>query len=98
MKIKREIKNTSNYLKAIADPARLSVLSMLAEKEMYVGQMIKLLKIEPTLLSHHLSILKDVGLIIGTRKGKPVLYKLNPKAKIRGKNPGIQLGGSKFIF
>ncbi len=98
MKIKREIKNTSKYLKAIADPARLSVITNLAEKEMYVGQMIKILKIEPTLLSHHLAILKDVGLIIGTRKGKPVLYKLNPEVKVRGKKVGVKLGESKFIF
>ncbi len=98
MKIKREIKNTSKYLKAIADPARLSVIDALTKKEIYVGQMIKLLKIEPTLLSHHLAILRGIGLIIGTRKGKPVLYKLNPKVKVSGKNAGIKLGDSKFIF
>jgi len=98
LKIKREIKNTSKYLKAIADPARLSVITSLAEKEIYVGQIKKMLKIEPTLLSHHLSVLRDVELVLSKREGKRVLYKLNPKAKIRGKNPGIKLGESKFIF
>jgi len=98
MKIKREIKNTVKYLKAIADPARLSVITSLTEKEFYVGQIKKMLKIEPTLLSHHLSILKDTRVVKSTREGKRVLYKLNPKVRIRGKNPGIKLGESKFIF
>jgi DNA-binding transcriptional ArsR family regulator len=98
MKIKSQISKTSKSLKSIADPARFAVIALLMKKEMYVGEIKKSLKIEATLLSHHLSILKDSGLVIAKREGKRVLYKLNPKLKIRGKARGIKLGDSKFIF
>jgi ArsR family transcriptional regulator len=98
LKIKRAIQINTKFLKALADPARLSIIDVLLQKDTYVGNMISRLKIEPTLLSHHLSILKSVGLVTATRHGKQVLYKLAPKVKIPGKNKGVKLGGSKFIF
>ena len=87
-----------SFLKAVSDPSRLTVLFMLLKKDVYVGEIVKKLKIEPTLLSHHLSVLRNEGFVQSKREGKRVLYKLNPKVKVRGKNPGFNLGGCKLIF
>ena len=76
MKNKNKKTESSNILKALSDPTRLSVLEMLLEKDTYVSEFIKVLKIEPTLLSHHLSILRNEDLIKSTRMGKTVLYQL----------------------
>ena len=98
MKISKQIAANSKALKAVSDSARLTVLQALLKKNVYVGEFIKSLKIEPTLLSHHLSILRSEGLVESKREGKRVLYKLNPKVKIRGKNPGLNLGLCKLTF
>ena len=88
----------SQALKALSDSTRLSVLEILLERDAYVSEFIETLKIEPTLLSHHLSILRDHGLIEAHRQGKTVLYKITPETKISGKTKGLNLGVCKLIF
>src|ERR1700722_12301721 len=65
---------------ALADPARLRVLSILAaspEGEVCVCDFVKPLdKSQPT-VSHHLKILSEAGLVQGDRRGKWVWYSLN---------------------
>jgi ArsR family transcriptional regulator len=98
MKFKSKTLKISNGLKALSDPSRLSVVLLLFEKEKYVGELNKVLKIEPTLLSHHLSILRDTGFIQSRRQGKRVLYRLNPAARLTGKNKGLKFGSCKIVF
>ena len=65
---------------ALADPARLRVLSMLAAApggEVCVCDfVVPLGKSQPT-VSHHLKILSEAGLVRGERRGKWVWYSLN---------------------
>jgi ArsR family transcriptional regulator len=96
MKIKQS--GCSQVLKALSDPTRLAVLEILLEKETYVSEFIDYLNIEPTLLSHHLSILRGEGLIKANRRGKTVLYKLVDGVKIKGKNKGLNLGKCRLVF
>ncbi len=98
MKSKKKGIHCSQILKALSDSTRLSVIKFLLEKDTYVSEFIDTLKIEPTLLSHHLSILRAKGLIQATRQGKTVLYKIAPNMKIRGKNKGLLLDGCKLVF
>ncbi len=67
---------------ALADPARLRVLSMLAgaaNGEVCVCEFVEPLgKSQPT-VSHHLKVLGDAGLIRGDRRGKWVWYSLVPE-------------------
>jgi len=66
---------------ALADPARLRVISMLAAAEggeVCVCDLVKPLgKSQPT-VSHHLKVLGDAGLVVGDRRGKWVWYSLVP--------------------
>ena len=65
---------------ALADPARLRILSMLAaapEGEVCVCDFVEPVgKSQPT-ISHHLKILGDAGLVHGERRGKWVWYSLD---------------------
>ena len=64
---------------ALADPARLRVISMLAAAqggEVCVCEFVEPLgKSQPT-VSHHLKVLGDAGLVVGHRRGKWVWYSL----------------------
>lgn len=66
---------------ALADPARLRVLSMLAAApagEVCVCEFVGPLgKSQPT-VSHHLKVLADVGLVRADRRGKWAWYSLEP--------------------
>ena len=67
---------------ALADPARLRVLSMLAAAEtgeVCVCDFVEPLgKSQPT-VSHHIKVLGDAGLVVGDRRGKWVWYSLVPE-------------------
>jgi ArsR family transcriptional regulator len=67
---------------ALADPARLRVLSILADApagEVCVCEFVEPLgKSQPT-VSHHLKVLGDAGLVQGERRGKWVWYSLIPE-------------------
>jgi len=67
---------------ALADPARLRVLSILADApagEVCVCDFVEPLgKSQPT-VSHHLKVLADAGLVRGERRTKWVWYSLIPE-------------------
>jgi len=64
---------------ALADPARLRLISILAAAEggeVCVCEFVEPLgKSQPT-VSHHLKVLGDAGLVVGDRRGKWVWYSL----------------------
>jgi ArsR family transcriptional regulator, arsenate/arsenite/antimonite-responsive transcriptional repressor len=67
---------------ALADPARLRVISILSAAEggeVCVCDLVEPLgKSQPT-VSHHLKVLGDTGLVVGDRRGKWVWYSLVPE-------------------
>ncbi|MDQ1392410.1 MAG: ArsR family transcriptional regulator, arsenate/arsenite/antimonite-responsive transcriptional [Acidimicrobiaceae bacterium] len=66
---------------ALADPARLQILSILAGApagEVCVCEFVEPLgKSQPT-VSHHLKVLSDAHLVVGDRRGKWVWYRIVP--------------------
>ena len=61
----------------LAHPIRLEILSILEEGEYFmVGDILNKLKIDPTLLSHHLSKMKNLGILESFREGRNVYYRL----------------------
>jgi len=85
---KRQINLLSKKLKAITEPNRLRVLDLLQISPMFVKDIKKMTKIEETLLSFHLKILRLAGLVTTQRKGKMVLYIISQPVKITEK--GVQ--------
>ena len=56
--------------------------------------MIKDLRVEPTLLSHHLNVLKAAKLVSSKRNGKSVIYSIMPGADKQFKT--VSIGKSLF--
>jgi ArsR family transcriptional regulator, arsenate/arsenite/antimonite-responsive transcriptional repressor len=63
-------------LQAVADPVRWTVLDALAGGELCVCQIQERLPIAPNLLSYHLRVLRDAGLVTTSRRGRWVDYAL----------------------
>jgi ArsR family transcriptional regulator, arsenate/arsenite/antimonite-responsive transcriptional repressor len=67
--------------KALADPSRVAILSMLsAEQEVCVCVFTDALDLSQPTISHHLRILREAGLVEATRRGTWAFYRLVPDA------------------
>ena len=70
-------------LKALADPIRLEILDMLSPQIRCNCHFQDELDLAPNLLSYHLRILREAGLIEGTKRGRWVDYDLTSDASDR---------------
>ncbi|GAA1863036.1 metalloregulator ArsR/SmtB family transcription factor [Myceligenerans crystallogenes] len=71
----------ANTLKALADPLRLRMLSAIAtspDGEASAGELATLTEATQPTVSHHLKVLRDVGLLSSERRGTYVLYRIQP--------------------
>lgn len=67
----------SRTLKAIAHPVRLSIIDMLqSRKRLTVTEIYTRLNADQSAISHHLSIMKDRGILGAERRGKNIYYYL----------------------
>jgi ArsR family transcriptional regulator len=61
---------------ALAEPARLRILHVLADASRCVCDIREVVPIAPNLLSYHLRVLREAGLIDGSRRGRWIDYRL----------------------
>ena len=71
----------ADVLKAVADPTRLEILEMLSPQIRCNCHFQEQLDLAPNLLSYHLKVLRDAGLIVGTKRGRWVDYALTANAR-----------------
>lgn len=62
--------------KALGDPTRLAIVAVLAGGTRCVCEIQAVLEVPGNLLSHHLKVLRDAGLIRGERRGRWIDYSL----------------------
>jgi DNA-binding transcriptional ArsR family regulator len=88
----------ASLLKVLADETRLAIIEQLLDGPKHVGEINTVLQVEQSLLSHHLRVLRDAGLVTATRDGKAVLYALS--REVRGARTGkaINLGCCLLSF
>jgi ArsR family transcriptional regulator, arsenate/arsenite/antimonite-responsive transcriptional repressor len=65
-------------LKALADPTRLRVIALLGAGPRCACELQGGIDVPANLLSHHLKVLREAGLIDGTRRGRWIDYRLRP--------------------
>lgn len=73
--------DVARALKALADPLRLRALSLIAASpsgEACVLDISELTNVSQPTVSHHLKVLKDVGLVTAERRGTWVWYRIDP--------------------
>jgi len=85
-------------LRILSDPTRLSVMELLMAGSQHVGEINQKLQIEQSLLSHHLKVLRDAGLVKATRDGKSVRYSLSDRAETSQVGKAINLGCCVLAF
>ena len=68
---------TSDVFNAVAEPRRREILGLLVVKELPVGDIVALMKLDQPSVSKHLRVLRDVGLVHVRRNGRHKLYRTN---------------------
>jgi DNA-binding transcriptional ArsR family regulator len=63
--------------KALADPTRREILSLLRRGEMTAGELAGHFDLSKPSLSHHFAVLKQADLIVARREGQQIYYGLN---------------------
>lgn len=66
-----------NTLRALADPIRREILTLLKNGRMSAGDIGAHFDVTGASVSRHLSVLKEADLIRDTREGKFIYYELN---------------------
>lgn len=85
-------------LKVLADGTRLAVLETLMDGPQHVGSLAEHLDVEQSLLSHHLRVLRDAGLVDAERDGKAVRYRIGSCATPTADGRAIDLGCCRLSF
>lgn len=76
----------SKLFKAMADPVRLRLLSLIASHaggEACVCDLTGAFDVSGPTISHHLKVLRESGLITGERRGTWVYYRVHPEVLAR---------------
>lgn len=77
----------ADIAKSLSHPARISILKILAQKNVCMcGDIVELLPLAQATVSQHLKELKRVGLIEGEIEGPKVCYCLNNKTIQKAKD------------
>lgn len=63
--------------KALSDPTRREILTLLKSGSLSAGDIGQHFSMTGATVSHHLSVLKDAGLITDEKDGKFIYYELN---------------------
>ncbi|MEM9644898.1 MAG: metalloregulator ArsR/SmtB family transcription factor [Planctomycetota bacterium] len=82
----------AQVLKVLADETRLSVIQGLFKGPLGVSELHESLGVEPTLLSHHLRVLREADLVTSERQGKHVTYALSESVRGKRRGQNIDLG------
>ncbi|MGH3550868.1 MAG: ArsR/SmtB family transcription factor [Pseudonocardiaceae bacterium] len=73
----------AHLFKAMGDPVRLRLLSLIASHEggeACVCDLIGVFDLTGATISHHLKVLREAGLITGDRRGTWIYYRVQPDA------------------
>jgi ArsR family transcriptional regulator len=88
----------ASLLKVLADETRLAAVERLISGPRHVGELMDELHVEQSLLSHHLRVLRDAGIVLAERDGKSVLYRLAPEVESARRGKALNLGCCLISF
>jgi ArsR family transcriptional regulator len=88
----------ADIMKTLADDTRLKIVEMLFERAQHVCDLNASLRIEASLLSHHLRVLKEAGLVESTRSGRYLTYSLSPRVRSARLGPELDFGCCSLRF
>lgn len=66
----------ADRFRALSDPVRLRLLDLLRDGERGAGELARASGASPANVSHHLALLRRLGLVACERRGRDVVYRL----------------------
>jgi len=85
---KAELSEWARGFSLLSDPTRLGILRILAGGPKNVTALCNALRLKQPTISHHLGLLRMGRLVVGTRKGKSVVY-VTDKACVKALVAGL---------
>jgi DNA-binding transcriptional ArsR family regulator len=70
-------REVAQVLQALSAPSRLRILGRLRESACSVGELAEAVDMEQSAVSHQLRVLRHLGLVVGERSGRRVVYALH---------------------
>lgn len=67
--------------KALSDETRLRIYLLLLQGELCVCELVNILNMEQSRISHSVRILKEAGLVVNRREGKWIIYAVSPETE-----------------
>lgn len=72
----RVAERVAEAMQALATPSRVLILAALRERSQSVSELIASVGMQQSAVSHQLRLLRDIGLVVGERHGRSVVYSL----------------------
>lgn len=76
-----EVQKYLEYFKALSDATRVRILLLLADRDLCVCELVFILKMEQSRLSHHLQGLRRAALVRDKREGRRITYSIHSDVK-----------------
>ncbi len=73
-------RSTINVFKALGDANRLRIVKMLGDRELCMCEVREVLGLSSSTVSKHLTVLRDAGLLLDSKEGRWVNFRLNDRA------------------
>ncbi len=73
-----DVETLLSFFKAMANESRLRIVGLLAERERSVQELAELLDLKEPTISHHLGVLKGIGLVTARAEGVTHWHALKP--------------------
>lgn len=89
-------RSCAGQLRLLSDDTRMAVMEQLLDGPKRVGVLVTALDVEQSLLSHHLRVLRDGGLVSARRMGREVEYEL--ATPVTTGRRGLDLGCCTLSF
>jgi len=75
------VKNVVRIFKALSDPTRLRVMLLLRQRELCVCELMFILGMEQSRISHHMRVLREAGIAEDIRDGRWIIYRVPEDAR-----------------
>jgi DNA-binding transcriptional ArsR family regulator len=70
-------RDVAETMQALATTSRVRILARLRERPCSVGELADELAMEQSAVSHQLRVLRHLGLVVGERRGRHIIYALH---------------------
>jgi ArsR family transcriptional regulator len=70
------MKALAKVFKALSDPTRLRIMRLLLERDLCVCELMYILRMEQSRISHHVRVLREAGIAEDIRDGRWIIYRI----------------------